>query len=290
MIAPPSLLKALADSHPNRDVWLASFFEEKRGTQSLDTYKKITLGEYRALREKGAPQAISTMCVLTIKKDEQLRPLCAKSWIVVLGNYQDRVWSKSDKFAPVLCQDSLHFLTSMAVSARHPLRQGDCKNAFCQGILPPDKITIVRPPSGNPEAEPDKFWLLKQTLYGLRHSLWHWYDKINAILQSMGLNPSLKDPCLYTGFVRNPKDPSVTITTSPLSRGIYVDNFVFFLPDLKAEKLFCCLMAEHCKVDFMGIVEWFLGIHFSWCMTSFTVAVHLNQSGFTTNLVKSFAR
>jgi hypothetical protein len=179
---PLSLLKALADSHPNRDVWLASFFEEKHGIQSLNTYKKITLGKYQALREKGAPQAIPTMCVLTIKKDKQLRPLCAKSCIVVLGNHEDQVWSKSNKFAPVLCQDSLCFLTSMAVLARHSLHQGDCKNAFCQGILPPDKITIVRPPSGNPEAEPGKFWLLKQTLYGLRRSPQHWYDKINAIL------------------------------------------------------------------------------------------------------------
>jgi hypothetical protein len=118
----------------------------------------------------------------------------------------------------------------------------------------------------------------------------HWYDKINAILQSMGLTPSLKDPCLYTSFIRDPKDPSVTITTSPLSLGIYVNDFVYFLPDPAVKKLFCHLLAERCKVDFMGIVEWFLGIHFSWRMTSSTVAVHLNQSGFATNLVESFAQ
>jgi hypothetical protein len=88
---PLSLLTALADSHPDQEVWMASFLEEKRGIQSLDTYKKITLGEYRALREKGAPCAIPTMCVLTIKKDEQLRPFRAKSRIVVLGNHEDRV-------------------------------------------------------------------------------------------------------------------------------------------------------------------------------------------------------
>ena len=112
---------------------MASFLEEKRGIQSLDTYKKITLGEYRALREKGAPRAIPTMCVLTIKKDEQLRPLCAKSRIVVLGNHEDRVWSKSDKYAPVLRQDSLRFLTSMAVNACRPLHQGDCKKCLLPG-------------------------------------------------------------------------------------------------------------------------------------------------------------
>jgi len=68
---PPTLLKALADSHPDRKVWMQSYFEEKRGIESMCTFKKITLGEYRALHEKGAPHAIPTMCVLTIKKDEK---------------------------------------------------------------------------------------------------------------------------------------------------------------------------------------------------------------------------
>jgi len=110
---PPTLLKALADSHPDREVWLQSYFEEKRGIQSMGTFWKITLGEYRALRKKGAPRAIPTMCVLTIKKDENLLPLRAKSRIVVLGNHEDRVWSKSG--------DSLCFLVSLTVEKRRPL-------------------------------------------------------------------------------------------------------------------------------------------------------------------------
>ena len=72
---PPSLIKALADSHHNREICLQSYYKEKRGTQSLDMYCKIKLGEYPALCEKGAPKPIPTMCVLTIKKDEDLRPL-----------------------------------------------------------------------------------------------------------------------------------------------------------------------------------------------------------------------
>jgi hypothetical protein len=53
----------------------------------------------------------------------------------------------------------------MAVASPCPFHQGNCKNAFCQGILPPNEITIVRPPNGNPEAAPDEYWLLKCTLY-----------------------------------------------------------------------------------------------------------------------------
>ena len=85
----PSLLQALAMFHPDRDIWLQSYNKEKNGIKSLGTFKHLTLGEYRALHEKGAPRAIPTMCVLTIMKDETLMPLWAKSWIVVLGNCQN---------------------------------------------------------------------------------------------------------------------------------------------------------------------------------------------------------
>ncbi len=71
----PSLLKALANSHPNREVWLSSFFKEKQGIQSLNTYCKITLDKYCAFHKKGAPKAIPMMCVLTVKRDENLNPL-----------------------------------------------------------------------------------------------------------------------------------------------------------------------------------------------------------------------
>ncbi len=74
-----------------------------------------------------------------------------------------------------------------------------------------------------------------------------------------------------------------------LSLGLYIDNFVYFSKDPAVETLFCCLLAKRCRVDFMGIVEWFHGVHFSWCITPSSVDVHLNQSGFATNLVKSFA-
>jgi hypothetical protein len=74
---PPSILKALAKFHLNHEVWLCSFFKEKQGIQPMNTYHKITLGKYCTLRKKGAPKAIPTMCVLTVKGDENLNPLQA---------------------------------------------------------------------------------------------------------------------------------------------------------------------------------------------------------------------
>ena len=94
---------------------MASFREEKEGIKLQDTYDVLTLEQYRAYRAQGAPWAIPTMCVLTIKPDEMLWPHRAKSRIVVLGNHEERIWTKSEKYAPVLCPDTLRLIVSMAV-------------------------------------------------------------------------------------------------------------------------------------------------------------------------------
>jgi hypothetical protein len=104
------------------------------------------------------------MCVLTIKPEMMLNQFHAKPWIVVLGNHEDCMWSKSEQHAPVLCLDTMRLILSMALDQHCTLKQGDCKNTFCQGILTPDKIMIVKPTIGDPKATKNEYWLLKHTL------------------------------------------------------------------------------------------------------------------------------
>ena len=285
---PPSLLTALAYTHPDHKVWLQSYYEEKSSIKDMGTYQRLSLGEYRALREKGAPRAIPSMCVLTIKRDASLLPVHAKSRIVVLGNHEDRSWSKSERYAPVLKSESLRYFVSLAMEHRKTLQQDDYKNAFCNGDLPPDEVTIIRPPNGDPDTRKDEFWLLCKTLYGLRRSPRHWYDKIKKILLSMGLKQNIYDPCLFTGFVRNPGDPTDSPATVPLTLGLYVDDFIFFSASDEVKKKFQAILSRLIKVDFMGVLEWFLGIHFQWQVTKDDVSVHMNQAGFATNPVERF--
>ncbi len=167
---------------------------------------------------------------MTIKRDENLLPLWEKSHIVVLGNLEDRIWSKSEKFAPVLCGDSLQFLVRPAIQKCQALREDNCKNAFCQGILPPEEITIIHLlSSGNPDADLNEYWLLLKTLYGLRWSPRHWYNMINVILISNGLTPLLEEPCLYTGFITYPSNPLGTKLECLQSLGLCDDEFVITL-------------------------------------------------------------
>jgi len=171
---PPSLIKAIHPSNPDRQIWLDSYQEEKGGLEDLGVYKRISKKAYLALRRSGKiPKAIPSMCVLVVKTDRDGKPNRAKSRIVVLGNHEDWVYSKSKHYAPVLKYDSLRLLTAKAVSNRRVLQQGDCKNAFCNATLPEDETTVIRPPAGDPAFKNDEYWLLKKTLYGLRRSPKH---------------------------------------------------------------------------------------------------------------------
>ena len=65
-----------------------SYNEEKNGLLENDTYVEIYLQEYRRLRRlpKSVLEAIPSVCVMTIKRDENIAPDRAKSRIGVLGN------------------------------------------------------------------------------------------------------------------------------------------------------------------------------------------------------------
>jgi hypothetical protein len=290
---PPSLLKALHPSNPDRHVWLDSYNEEKKGLERLEVFERINKRQYLQLKRSGRiGKALPSMCVLVIKPDKDGNPVRAKSRIVVLGNFEDRYYTKSQRYAPVLKYSSLRLLCSKAVSDKCILQQGDCKNAFCHAHLPEDELTVVRPPVGDPEYSKDTYWLLNKTLYGLRRSPHHWYNMFVAALKDIGLKPSLHDPCLFSGVVRQ----NTTTTSShssqlaPIHVGIYVDDFVFYSTDPLQEQRFMDALKQRVVVDFMGPVDWFLGTAFTWKRHSDGhLSVLLSQSAFTEYTAHRFA-
>jgi len=54
----------------------------------------------------------------------------------------------------------------------------------------------------------------------------------------MGLHQNAYDPCLFSGQVIDPSDPLDLPTSSHLTLGLYVDNFVYFLEDPAVEVKF----------------------------------------------------
>jgi hypothetical protein len=110
--------------------------------------------------------------------------------------------------------------------------------------------------------------------------------KIQPVLNQWDLYQNAYDPCLFTGFVVNPTNPADTPSSVPLTLGLYVNNFIYFLEDPAVEEKFQRLLKDLITVEFMGMVEWFLGTHFQWLLTPDRVKVHLSRTGFAAHLVE----
>ena len=62
------------------------------------------------------------MCVLLVKQDKDRIPNRAKSTIVVLGNFEDRLYEESQWYGPVLKYSSLRLLTAKYVDNKRVLQ------------------------------------------------------------------------------------------------------------------------------------------------------------------------
>ena len=273
----PTLIQHKSLASGDREIWDAAYKEEFDGLADLPCWVTITHKEYLDLRQRHGHRALPTMAVSTIKYDEHGQPKRAKYRIVALGNLENYNWEKSDTYAPVLSLMELRLLTALAVRNRRTLKSGDVKQAFCQASLPPDEKYVLRPPPGCPFTPPNSYWLLKRTLYGLRRSPRHWFDRATEILRNIGLQPLPNAPCIFTGALI-PGEP-------PLYLGMYVDDFVYFSKSPAVEKRFEELFGDATDVDFMGQVSHFLGIRFQWRHTEKMTSAHLSQAAFTEALI-----
>ena len=66
--------------------------------------------------------ALPSMWVLVITQDKDGNPICAKSFILVLGNFEYRCYTKSQWHAPISKYNSLDLLCSKAEGNKHILQ------------------------------------------------------------------------------------------------------------------------------------------------------------------------
>ena len=272
----PTLIQHKLLCQTDKQIWDNAYAEEYFGLQNLPAWTTITQAQFDSLDSK-RKYALPTMAISTIKYDEHNRPKRAKYRIVALGNLDPNNWSKSDCYAPVMSLLELRLMTVLAVKKKRYLKCGDVKQAFCQAILPPNEQYVLKPPPGCPLTPPNSYWMLKRTLYGLKRSPRHWYEKAVSFLNTIGLHQCKHAPCLFTGYLIKGHPP--------IYLGLYVDDFVYFSESDEVEKLFEEKLAKLTQVDFMGQVSHFLGIRFQWRQSNSEIQVHLSQQAFTENLI-----
>ena len=142
----------------------------------MDTFTKLSLSEYWALRQKDAPKTIPTMCILTTKKDKHLLLLCAKSCIVLLGDHKDHTWSKLQCCAPILQSDSTHYLVSLSVEQHHTYKQVTSRMLPIMATSIQRRWLLSSHPFKIIVQQRTKFGHQIKMVYGLQYSSRHWYE------------------------------------------------------------------------------------------------------------------
>jgi hypothetical protein len=176
LMAPTSLKHHSKLSSTDKQIWDAAYNEEYDGLVSLPSWEVLSEVEFQKL-SKGK-KALPTMAIAAIKFDEHNRPKRAKYCLVVLGNLDYHTWSKEDTAAPVLSQLELRLLTSLAVYNKRVLKNCDIKQAFAQSSIPSNETYFLKPPPGCPRSQPNQYWRLIRSLYGLRRAPRIWFDTL----------------------------------------------------------------------------------------------------------------
>ena len=195
----------------DKEQWNKAYDEEYNGLADLPAWTHITEAEYQEIKPT-VGRVLPTMAISTIKYDEQGKPKRCKWRIVALGNLDPHQWTNNNCYAPVMSQLELRIMASLAIYHKRVLN-------FVQATLPSHEKYVLRPPPGCPRTPPNTYWLLQRTLYGLKRSPRHWFQKCTNILAECNMYPTANNPCLFTG------KPDGIHT---LYLGLYVDDSCYF--------------------------------------------------------------
>jgi len=106
-----------------------------------------------------------------------------------------------------MSQLDLRLLVSIAIHLNIVPKSGDVSQAFIQSMLPDNEPYVCWPPAGCPLTPPNSYWKLIKTLYGLKRSPRHWFNKAKTILEKIGLKQSPHSPCIFSGQILPNKPP-----------------------------------------------------------------------------------
>ncbi len=163
------------DRHDSEECMQAKYNELQK-LKEFDTYKEV---------DDQGQERITTVWVMTEKGTETRARLTARGF----QETQD-----IPKDSPTMHKCSLRLLLTLAAAHGWKISTTDIRSAFLQGN-DLERIVHVKPPK---EANtPNKLWLLKKCLYGLKDASKAWYCKVEKHLYSLGFKRAHDDYGLF---------------------------------------------------------------------------------------------
>ena len=144
---------------------------------------------YNEVEDEGQ-QGVSCRWVITEKYKEGER--CIKARLVARG-FEEAEMEKIRKDSPTCGKDSLRLCLTIMASMGWQINSLDVKAAFLQGS-PIERDVYIVPPK---EANTDKLWKLKKTVYGLADASRTWYLRVRQELEKVGVQVSTYDEAIF---------------------------------------------------------------------------------------------
>jgi Reverse transcriptase (RNA-dependent DNA polymerase) len=169
---------------------------EKAIDEELATLQRVGTWHW----EEAPPGAniIGSKWVFKAKKDAVGNIACYKAQLVAQGFSQIGGVDYNNTFAPVAKLASSRALIAVANRLKLELHQVDIKGAYLNGVLGPNEVLYMQHPLGYKAADAGAHILrLIKTLYGLKQSGRHWYQKLTSIFTSLGFSQCQVDQAVF---------------------------------------------------------------------------------------------
>ena len=188
---PPTYRQAMACD--DRELWKSAIKKELEGL--------MTMGVLEIIKPRSGIRTIDSKFVFKVKYNPDSSVDKYKARYVCRGDRQrpGLDFDINKIFAPVANQTLARLIFSIA--ARHDLEMDmvDVSQAYLYAGLEEENL-VMKPASGVTDIlgiEPDSWFRLKRSLYGLRQAGYNWFREFNSWIREQGFNRCNEDDCLY---------------------------------------------------------------------------------------------
>jgi len=224
---------------------------EKAIEEELATLKKA--GTWRLEDTPPGANIIGLKWVLKAKKDAAGNITCYKARLVAQGFSQISGVDYNDTYALVAKLASMHAVIAMANCLGMEMHQIDIKGAYLNSELNDNEVLYMQHPPGYKAPDTGTCILcLVKTLYRLKQSGRHWYQKLSSVFISLGFKQCAMDQAMYFKVVMHKGELTIIV--------IYVDNCTIVATTICLIKELKAGLSKHFEITDLGELHWMLSI------------------------------
>ena len=216
-------------------------------SKMMDTHKA-----YRVGRPPRGTILIPTVWQFRVKPTATDNILRFKARWCMGGNRMTPGKHFKETSSPSLRLTTLRILLAIAAAFAWKLAAADFTGAYLNSVKPQDRAVWVRPPDCMVLPPGCALQQLK-AVYGDPEGGKLWHDDVVALLKSLGLKPSVADPCLF--FKATQASRLVTFLL-----GLFRDDTIYGGPDRAFNIKFTKGMMLRYKLGSLQPLSWFLGL------------------------------